>query len=66
MYLLDQEVWGIYHCINRCVLRAFLCGADQLTGKSFEHRRAWIRSRLVFLAGEFAIDVLGDTVLSNH
>ncbi len=43
-----------------------LCGRDAASGKDYEHRKAWIRSRLEFLVGQFAIDVLGYSVLSNH
>ena len=46
--------------------RAFLCGKDPLSGKSFEYRRMWIRQRLEFLASVFGIDCLTYTVLSNH
>ena len=65
-FLLEPAEIGVYHCINRCVRRAFLCGHDPVSGKDFEHRRQWIQDRMQFLAGQFGVDVLGFAVLSNH
>jgi hypothetical protein len=62
----DENEIGIYHCTNRCVRRAFLCGVDRLTGRSFEHRREWVRARLEELAAIFAIDHLNFAILGNH
>ena len=63
---LDPSEVQVVHAVQRCVRRAFLCGKDPLTGKSFEYRRQWIRDRLEFLASVFGIDCLTYTVMSNH
>lgn len=52
--IVDASQVGIYHCVSRCVRRAFLCGEDALTGRNFDHRKEWIRGRLEELAGAFA------------
>jgi len=68
---LDSGTW--YHPVrpalftaSRCVRRAFLCGEDRLTGRSFEHRRQWVEDRIHELAGIFGVSVWGYAEMSNH
>jgi len=40
----------LVHMVSRCVRRAFLCGEDIVSGKSFEHRRKWYVDRIKFVS----------------
>ncbi|MEW8037535.1 MAG: alpha-amylase family glycosyl hydrolase [Candidatus Thiodiazotropha sp.] len=64
--LISLEATPYYHCISRCVRRAWLCGADPYTGQSFEHRRQWVLDRLWKLVDISAIDVCAYAIMSNH
>ena len=65
-FVFEPAEVGVYHCVNRCVRRAFLCGTDAQTGKCYEHRKGALQQRLKLLAGQFAVDVLGFAIMSNH
>ncbi len=64
--LISLPVTEYYHCISRCVRRAFLCGTDEFSGNCYEHRRQWLEDRLLLLAKFFAIDIAAYAIMSNH
>ena len=55
-----------YHCVARCVRRAYLCGVDRYSGTSYEHRRQWLEDKLHKTANAFAIKLCAYAVMSNH
>ena len=57
---------AVYHCISRCVRRAFLCGIDTYSGISYEHRKEWIRLRIQELAAGYGVEISAYAVMSNH
>jgi REP element-mobilizing transposase RayT len=59
-HLVDVSVTRWYHCITRCVRRAFLLGEGP------SNRKEWIDRRLEELASIFAISVGGFSVMDNH
>ena len=59
-HLVDASVTPWYHCVNRCVRRAFLLGEGTLD------RKSWIERRLQELAQIFSVAVAGFAILDNH
>ena len=64
--LVCPEITPYYHCVSRCVRRAFLCGVDPNTGKDLSHRKAFIEKLMFTLARAFAFDICAYAVMSNH
>jgi len=59
-HLVDPAVTRWYHCVTRCVRRAFLLG------EGTQNRKSWIEHRLEELAEISAGGVAGFAILDNH
>ena len=64
--IFDPNEVGSFHAFQRTVRRAWFCGMDPVSGKSFEHRLTWIQDRLQELSASFGIDCLSFAVMVNH
>jgi hypothetical protein len=58
--LVDASMARWYHCVSRCVRKAFLLGAGD------GNRKEWLENRLEELADVFAVAVGGFSVMENH
>ncbi len=58
--IVDVSVARWYHCVSRCVRRAFLLGEQP------HDRKGWIEARLEELAQIFSIAVGGFSIMDNH
>ena len=52
--------------MGQALRRAFLCGNDEFSGQSYEHRKQWVVDKLAELAHVFSIDVCACAIKSNH
>jgi hypothetical protein len=61
--LISLQDTPYYHCISRCVRRAWLWGFDEYAGRDYSHRKQWVIERLTQLCGIFPIEVCAYAVI---
>ena len=64
--LVDPTQAQFFHLINRCVRRSWLCGRDAYSSKDFEHRKSWLKKRILELGDIFATGIYAFAIMSNH
>jgi putative transposase len=64
--LLSLQDTPYYHCVARCVRRAWLWGFDAYADRDYSHRKSWVTDRLAQLTESFAIDICAYAVMANH
>ena len=64
--IFNPHAVGYYHCIARCVRRAYLCGYDEFSEKDFSYRRNQIVERMNFLSRVFYIEIGHYAIMANH
>jgi REP element-mobilizing transposase RayT len=63
---IDLEMTPFYHCVSRCVRRAFLYGKDFESNKDYSHRKTWLLNRIKSQANIFAINICAYAIMDNH
>jgi len=64
--LVERAHAASYHCVDRCVPRAWLCGFDDYLQRSFEHRRWWVERRIFEVGNIFVCGIDAYALMSNH
>jgi hypothetical protein len=62
----DPNEVAIARVFNRAVRRCFLMGDDAVSGRNFDHRKAWFEDYLRQVAAYFGIDLICYAIMSNH
>ena len=64
--ILSLDSTKYYHCISRCVRRAFLCGIDSETNKDYSYRKNIIKEHLILLTNIYCIEICAYAIMCNH